>query len=140
MEPLVFKDKNQKPTEELIFNAIGDYSKYWDQLFHKLRLLFPDVEENWNYYNDGKSWLLKTVKKKKTLFWTAIFPGTFNVTFYFGDKASDLIDASSIADDLKDQYNNGKRYGKIRAITMKVLSEGDVENALKLAELKNRIK
>ncbi len=140
MEEIAFKDKNQKPTDELIKNALAENFTIWNELFSRLKKDFPDAVPGWNYYNDGKSWLLKTVKKNKTLFWTAIFPGSFSVTFYFGDKAASLIDASDIADDLKDQYHNGKHFGKIRAVSLRVHSGADVENIMKLADLRSRIK
>jgi hypothetical protein len=140
METLAFTNKDVRPTNELILSVIGEYSQYWVNFFDAISKTYPDAEPIWNYYNDGKSWLLKTVRKKKTLFWTGVFPGTFNVTFYFGDKAADLIEKSTISDELKYQYKNGKRYGKIRSISIKMLSESDVENALKVTDLKIRSK
>ena len=65
---------------------------------------------------------------------------SFKITFYFGDKAEPAILASTISDSLKDSFQNGKRFGKIRAITIQVENEDDVENVKSLIEIKLKIK
>ena len=65
---------------------------------------------------------------------------SFTTTFYFGDKAEPVILASTISDSLKGSFQNGKRFGKIRAITIQVENEDDIENVKSLIELKLSIK
>jgi len=63
-----------------------------------------NISGNWNYYNDGKQWLFKLVQKKKTVFWAGILSDTFRVTFYFGDKAESLIEASELPSNIKNNF------------------------------------
>ena len=108
----------------------------WKKLFDYTRTNHPDFENQWRYYNDGKSWLLKVVRKSKTMFWVSVAKGFFRVTFYFGDKAEPAILESSISDDLKDSFANGKRYGKIRGITAEIKRKADLDNVPELIRLK----
>ncbi len=127
MEPLVLTDKSVYPDDALIFSKIGNNSVYWKNLLKSIRELYPASEEVWKYYNDGKNWLFRVILKKKTLFWIGVLEDTFRITFYFGDKAEPVIEKSSLPENIKAEFKNGKRYGKIRAITIKVKSQEDVD-------------
>jgi hypothetical protein len=136
MEPLVLTDKSVYPNDDLIFSIIGNNSVYWKKLLAYIREAYPASEEVWNYYNDGKNWLFRVILKKKTLFWIGVLEDTFRITFYFGDKAEPVIEKSSLPEEIKTAFKNGKRYGKIRAITIKVKSQEDMDNALIVAGIK----
>jgi hypothetical protein len=140
MEPLVLTDKSVYPHDDLIFSIIGNNSVYWKNLLASLRKTYPASEEVWHYYNDGKNWLFRVILKKKTLLWIGVLEDTFRITFYFGDKAEPVIEKSSLPEEMKDSFKNGKRYGKIRAITIKVKSQEDIDNALIVAGIKASMK
>jgi len=130
------KDKSVIPDDNLVFGIIGDKSALWQDLMKQMHLKYPDIQELWNYYNDGKNWLFRMMRKKKTIFWIGILPDTFRITFYFGDKAESLIESSDLPASMKADFKNGKRYGKIRAISIEVAGAEDIENARKVADIK----
>ncbi|NWF89445.1 MAG: DUF3788 family protein [Ignavibacteriaceae bacterium] len=140
MEQPILSDKNQYPTDEVIYSHIGKSKKLWEEIFDHIQKIHPEISLEWRYYNDGKSWLLKAVKKAKTIFWLSIIKNSFRMTFYFGDKAEKEILKSGISDKLKESFIEGKRYGKIRGITVVFKTKKDVENAKLLIELKMKIK
>jgi hypothetical protein len=140
MEPLVLTDKSVTPTDELIFSIIGENKTHWQKLISGIRAVYPDALGQWNYYNDGKNWLFKMLLKKKTLFWIGILKDTFRITFYFGDKAEPMIEKSTLPEAMKTAFKTSQRYGKIRAITLKVQSNEDIENAMKVAAIKATMK
>jgi len=136
MNDLVLKDKEIYPTEEIIFSHIGKTKTNWEALFNHIHTSHSDFNEEWRYYNDGKSWLMKITKKTKTIFWLSVIPKTFRITFYFGDKAEPAILASAIPDEVKKDFMEGKRYGKIRGITLQMKSKKNIEAAKELIRLK----
>lgn len=140
MEPLVLTDKSVYPNDDLVFSIIGNNSDYWKKLLADIRETYPASEEVWNYYNDGKNWLFRVILKKKTLFWIGVLEDTFRITFYFGDKAEPVIEKSSLPEEIKTAFKNGKRYGKIRAVSIKVKNPEDVDNALIVAGIKAAMK
>jgi ABC-type uncharacterized transport system YnjBCD substrate-binding protein len=79
---------------------------------------------------------MKNTRKKKTVFWLSIQKGTFRITFYFTDKAAEAIAESSIPDEMKKQFKEGKQYGKIRGLTVFFKFKKDVETAKKLLLIK----
>ncbi|OFY66984.1 MAG: hypothetical protein A2V64_05950 [Bacteroidetes bacterium RBG_13_43_22] len=139
-EIYVFSDRQVKPTEDLIFSIIGDKKILWEKIMNYLSDNYKDASGTWNYYNDGKQWLFKMVRKKKTIFWLAVMKDTFRVTFYFGDKAEPVIVASALHKSVKDNFLTGKHYGKIRAISTKMTGLSDAETVIKLIDIKAGLK
>jgi len=140
MKQQILTDKNQFPTEEVIFSHIGQSKIFWESIFKHIHTNHPDFTEQWKYYKDGKSWLLKITKKSKTIFWLSIIKDSFRITFYFGDKAEPAIMESVISDKLKDKFLNGKRYGKIRGITLTIKNNRDIDYVKSLITIKLNIK
>ncbi len=140
MEAPILTDKNQFPSEEIIFSLIGKSKILWQSLFEYIHTNHKDISEEWRYYNDGKSWLMKVTRKSKTIFWVTVIKNTFRITFYFTDKVEEIINKSSISDELKKQFKDGKHYGKIRGLTITFKNKKDVEYAKDLIEIKLSIK
>jgi len=140
MEPLVLSDKNVFPSDEILYSIIGEKKEVWQKIMSYVKDNYKDVAGEWRYYNDGKQWLFKMQVKKKTLFWIGILRDTFRITFYFGNKAEPTILDSSLPKKFKDDFTEGKRYGNIRAITIKVTGPSDLENIYKLIDIKAKLK
>jgi len=140
MEAPILNNKNQFPTEEIIFPHLGRTKGLWIDLFRYIHEIYPDFMEEWRYYNDGKSWLLKVTRKKKTICWISILKNAFRLTCYFGDKAKKVISESELSEEYKKQFAEGKKYGKIRGITILFNKKGDLEAAKILLSIKEKIK
>ncbi len=140
MEQHILTDSSQFPTEEVICSHLGRSKALWSLFFEYLHHDHPDFTEQWKYYLDGKSWLLKVSRKAKTVFWLSIVEGSFRTTFYFTDKAEDAIVQSSLSEELKRQYSSGKRYNKIRGLTILYKNRRDIEYAKQLIAIKTGIK
>ena len=140
MDQPLLSDKNTFPTKEIIFSHIGRTKTHWQSLFEYIHSDYPDFSEEWRYYNDGKSWLMKVVRKSKTVFWLSVIKGAFRITFYFTDRAEQVIIESNISDELKKQFKDGKRYNKIRGLTIVFKTKKDVEYAKSLIAIKLSVK
>jgi hypothetical protein len=137
---ILLTDKNIYPTDDHIFSLIGEKKIYWKQIINHIATNYKDSTGSWNFYNDGKRWLFKMVNKKKTIFWAAILSDTFRLTFYFGDKAEHIIDESDLPQTIKDGFKTVKRYGLIRPVSFLVNDKADVDNVIKLIEIKHKLK
>ena len=140
MEVPVLNDKNQFPTEEIIFSHLGKCTNLWIDLFGYIHQTYPDFVEEWRYYNDGKSWLLKVTRKKKTICWISVLNNAFRMTCYFGDKAVKTILESKLSEQYKKQFAEGKKYGKIRGITIVFSKKADLEAAKVMLTIKEKLK
>jgi len=97
MEQPVLCNKEQYPTDEIIFAYIGAKKAYWSALFDYIHARHADFSSEWRYYHDGKSWLMKVTRRKQTIFWLSLAKGTFRTTFYFNRKAEDAIQQSALS-------------------------------------------
>jgi hypothetical protein len=140
MEKPIFSDPNHHPSEEIIFSHLGKTQSLWKELFDYIHVNHPDISEEWRFYNDGKSWLMKVTRKKKTIFWLSVVEGAFRTTFYFTDKAEQSIMSSSLSEDLKEQFRAGKQYGKIKGITVVNSSKKHIKDAKTLIGIKLQMK
>lgn len=134
----ILNDPEQYPTAEVIFSCIGKKKGLWIQFFDRLHEQHPDFSEEWRYYNDGKSWLMKVKRKSKTIFWLSVGKNDFKITFYFSDKAEASIADSDIPDKLKEEFKTGRRYGKIRGLTIEFTKKKQIEYADALIAIRLR--
>jgi hypothetical protein len=139
-EKRVLSDKSVIPTDEYIFLLIGEHKIHWQRIMNFLSENYKDSSGGWNYYNDGKQWLFKMVNKKKTVFWASILDDTFRITFYLGNKADAIIDDSDLPQSVKSEFKSAKRYGLIRPVSFLIKNSADVDNVLKMVELKSKLK
>ncbi|HPQ67899.1 MAG TPA: DUF3788 family protein [bacterium] len=135
-----FTDPKSPPTEESVQAALGRVAGTWRALFAKLRAQHPDLTESWNYYNDGKSWLLKVTQKKKTMFWLIVEKGAFRITFYFATRLTDALLTSEISAERKTAIQESAVQGKLKGVSVKFGPRSGIQDVLKLVDLKKTLK
>jgi len=108
MDTKVFSDETVVPDDELVFSIIGDKELIWKQTMSYLYDNNNDISEAWKYYKDGKSWLFRAIKKKKTLFWIRILDDTFRIAFWFANSLESIILESKLPQRIKGDYLNAK--------------------------------
>jgi len=136
MEKAILSDKDQFPSDEIVFSHIGKNAALWRKFFTHLGAKHPDIETSWRYYNDGKSWLMKAVRKKKTVFWLSLFEDSFRTTFYFTAKAGEAIGTSGLSEALKARFADPANGGKLKNLTVVHRGGRDLEDAMILVGLK----
>jgi hypothetical protein len=139
-ENILLTDKEIYPTDELIFSIIGDKKHLWNSIMDYMNNSYKDSMGQWNFYNDGKRWLYKMVHKKKTVFWAGILNDTFRITFYLGNKAEPIIENSDLPQSIKEEFRTAKRYGLIRPVSFIINDKTDVDNVLKMIDIKSKLK
>ena len=80
--------------------------------------------------------MYKATYKKLTLCWATVFRGKFKTTCYFPDRAEPAITGSKLAKTYIDQYLDGRRYGKTRAISVDVRKMADLKDTKQVMKLR----
>ncbi len=140
MEKPCLNNKDEFPDDEVLSRCLGDVKRSWDSFIELTRESYPAFSSEWRYYNDGKSWLYKVTKKKKTICWVSVYDHLFKTTFYFPDRAEDFIAASKLKKEYIDQFVHGKRYGKIRGVTVAIKKPADLNSTRILIDIKEQVK
>jgi hypothetical protein len=140
IEKPILSDKNVFPSDEFLRTIFGDKMILWKRIISYVKDNYKDITEEWRFYNDGKQWLFKMQQKKKTIFWASVLKDTFRITFYFGNKAETAIEGSSLPQKIKDDYRDARRFGTLRPITTIVYENQDLDNIVKLIDVKVKLK
>jgi hypothetical protein len=132
----MFDDPDVFPSQELIAARLGQRATAAYALLHDRAVgLAPGLTYEWNYYRDGKSWLLKATRKKKTLYWLSVSEESFRVGFYLGSKVEAAIAASGLPDEAKREFANSKGK-KLRGIGLEIKSKKDLQGFEELLRIK----
>lgn len=136
MASSIFDDKNKKPNNKMLSEVLGKASILWEKIKNHLTSEYGELIEDWKFYNQKSGWILKTLRKKRNLFFFIPFLGYFKISFVFGDKAISLIEKSDLPQNIKVTLKNTKKYVEGRGIQIDVKSSKDVEIVKKLVEIK----
>ncbi len=132
----VFDDKAAKPTAQKLSRALGESNGLWNQIKKHLRTEYGELTEDWKFYGQKSGWILKTLRKKRNLFFFIPLEGSFKVSFVFGDKAVAAVEQSDLPKDLIKTLKNARKYAEGRGLQIEVKTAADVENIKKLVAIK----
>ena len=140
MERPLLNDKGEYPDDAVLARHLGRAKAAWDAFTAGAAERFPDATLEWRYYNDGKAWLCKLVRKKKTVCWISIWNRFFKTTFYFTAKSDKDIEKLPIASELKDSYRAHETIGKLKPLTIEVKTRKALEPVFVLVKYKSGLK
>lgn len=105
-------------------------------------LLFEKHElvPEWRYYKDGKAWLCKVQKKKKTIVWMSAWEGFIQAALYFPIRLEADIQKLEIQQHLIDQFLETKNVGKTRPFIFKIFDSDILLDFEKVMQFKIRAK
>ena len=136
MADSIFDDKNAMPNDGMLAQALGETYKYWEDIKNHLAAEYGELIEDWKFYNQKSGWILKTLKKKRNLFFFIPVDGRFKMTFVFGDRAVDAVEQSNLPGDIKKTLRNARKYAEGRGLQIEVDASDKVEIVKKLVEIK----
>ena len=131
-----FGDKTTIPTDRMLSKALGDSNRLWKQIKKHLKTEYGELTEEWKFYGQKNGWLLKTLRKKRNLFFFIPLKGSFRLSFVFGDKAVAAAQQSNLPQDLITTLKNARKYAEGRGLQTEVKSSDDVENIKTLVRIK----
>ena len=134
----LLRDPDVYPSEEVLAEVLVGSRDAYAAFVKKL----PEfgIELEWRYYNDGKSWLGKCVRKKKTIFWLSIWDGLFKTTFYFTEKTRGGVHELPIRDEIKTKFESEKHLGKLIPLLIEVNDASALDDVYALIEYKKSLK
>lgn len=136
MSASIYTEKLVEPDDKMLAIDLAETKKTLDKITEFIESEYGDFKPEWKFYNKKSGWLLKMFTKKRNVLFVVPCDKYFRVVFTFGDKASDLIIKSDLPDSIKKELNEAKKYTEGRSIQIKVKSEHDLDNILKMIRIK----
>ena len=140
METLLLREQNEFPTNEVLKNVLGESYLVYQEMIQLVTDTKYGLEPQWNYYRDGKAWLCKVCYKKKTIFWLSVWNNFFKTTFYFTEKNCLGIAELDIEENIKENFNRSKHFGKFIPLTIEITSKNQLKDLLKVIDYKKSLK
>ena len=132
----VFGDKATKPTGQMLAKALGKSNRLWQEIKKQLTAEYGELTEEWKFYGQKSGWILKTLRKKRNLFFFIPLEGSFRVSFVFGDRAVAAAEQSGLPQGLITTLKNARKYAEGRGLQIDVKQPADVKNIMKLVKIK----
>jgi len=140
MERPLLNDPKQYPDDDVLAEHQGRSKPLWDAFAAGVAERVGADPLAWRYYNDGKAWFCKVVRKKKTVCWVSAWDKYFKTAFYFTAKNDEDIAALPIPSDLKDAYREHAPIGKLKPLVIAVKTKKALEAAFVVVEYKSGLK
>ncbi len=111
-------DESVYPDETVLEKILGaSYGSYLEllELFGRY-----EVTREWRYYHDGKAWLCKVQKKKKTLVWMSAWRGFMKATIYVPLSVLDSVLSLDLTESTKEAIREAKNVGKSKPCVFEI--------------------
>jgi len=126
---LELRDEKLFPDENVLQKVLGESYVVYCQMLK----LFDQNEMTyeWRYYKDGKAWLCKVQKKKRTIIWMSAWKGYLKATIYVPEKHTEGIYELPISEKIKKAIKHSKNVGKSKPCMFEIKQQ-DVLNELEI--------
>jgi hypothetical protein len=138
MENQVLTDQTVKPNNNILENVLGKNFSLYKEFVDRINHINLNLE--WNYYKDGKSWLCKILNKKRNICWLSIWNTGFKLTYYFTEKTINGVCDLDINDNIKNISKGIKPIGKLFPIILLIKNKQIMNDGIKLLEYKMTLK
>ena len=112
------RDESVFPDEKVLRNILGNSFEAYSELLQLYD--YNELTPEWRYYHDGKAWLCKVQKKKKTIVWMSAWKAFMQVTIYIPERLIDKVYGLPISKDTVDIIQKTKNVGKSKPCIFEV--------------------
>jgi len=128
------RDEYVYPDEHVLRAVLGEsYDAYM-----RLTELFDtnQMSYEWRYYRDGKAWLCKVQKKKRTIIWMSAWKGYMQAVIYCPHKFLYGVYELDIGETLKNKIRLTKDVGKSKPCIFEIRDQQIIEDFEKVMKFK----
>lgn len=111
-------DPERTPTAEHLKAEFGALYPIYAELIDTIEADGFCLAAEWRFYKDGKAWLCKISRKKKTVVWMSAWRNCLRLGFYFTARKGMGIPELDIDPVLKASYAAAKPIGKLKPLVV----------------------
>jgi hypothetical protein len=136
MSSSIFSDKSIQPDNRKLAAALGHTYPLWVEIKSHIQAEYGELVEEWKYYSPKSGWILKSLNKKRNLFFFTPCQKYFRISFIFGDKAVAAIEKSDLPAAMIEELRKARKYAEGRGLRLEIRKRSDVEHVKKLLAVK----
>ena len=130
----IFTDKNKLPDNADLKESLGDTYQLWQLIKDYVISKYPQGFEVWNCSKYG--WSVRIKDKKRAIIYLLPREKFFKVAFVFGQKATDSIMKSKIANSVKSELDSARVYAEGRGIRIEIKDKMIIRDIKELIDIK----
>jgi hypothetical protein len=131
-------DKSVYPDETILKKILGrSYQAYMALLELYDR---NDMQYEWRYYMDGKSWLLKVQKKKKTIVWMSAWKGFMKAAIYIPERLMEDVYELPLSEETRERIRTTTNVGKSKPCIFEIRDQKILKDMDRVMQYKIRLK
>lgn len=130
----IFIDKNKVPNDNDLKESLGDTYELWHLIKDYAISKYPKGFEEWNCSKYG--WSFRIKDKMRVIIYLLPRDRFFKAAFVFGQKATDMIMKSQIANSIKAELDSAKVYAEGRGIRIDIIDKMIISDIEKLIDVK----
>lgn len=137
---MLLREAEIEPTEKVLEQVLGKeiFNIYQETL--KIITSEFDLQYEWRFYKDGKSWLFKAVHKKKTIFWLSAWRGFIKTNFIFTEKTRLGVFDLPISGEVKEKFDATNATGKFISLILDIEQEKQLNDFREIVKYKKSLK
>jgi hypothetical protein len=121
IDKIELTDKSVYPDEAILEGVLGEvYPSYCALLELFAR---NGMNYEWRYYMDGKAWLCKVQKKKKTIVWMSAWRGLIKAAIYIHEKHLDRLFEVPVSEATRESIRSARKVGKLKPCIFEVRNQ-----------------
>ncbi len=133
MDTSVFMDKGKIPGDNDLLAELKETFELWNFIRNHVHDVYPEAKDEWNYSGSKFGWGFRIKDKKRVIIYLLPREGFFKAALIFGQKATDAVMKSEVADQIKEELLSAKVYAEGRGIRI------DVRNSQVLKDIQEMI-
>ncbi len=137
-ETLQLTDPSAYPDEPLLKATLGRAYNVYGALLE----LFDrnDMVYEWRYYRDGKAWLCKVQKKKRTIVWMSAWNGFMKAAIYIPERLMEEVYTLPLSDETREHIRSTENVGKSKPCTFEIRNQKVLKDFEKIMQFKIQAK
>lgn len=132
----IFDNKQCKPEEADLAEAMGEAKRLWDEVREYITKNYSSVKEEWKFYTKKSGWGLVVKSSKRTILYMYPSKNFFTTVFVFGERAVSEAEATPIPQEIMDSINSAKPYMEGRSFNVEVHTDDNFEHIKTLMKIK----
>jgi len=131
-------DKDVYPDEAVLKRVLGrSYLAYCAllELFDR-----NGMHYEWRYYIDGKAWLCKVQKKKRTIVWMSAWKGFMQATVYIPEKHLERLYELPVSEETREKIRVTRNVGKSKPCIFEIRNQKVLKDIDKVMQFRIQAK
>lgn len=126
------------PTDDILKKTLGDSFT----MYHEILEMFTEngLQLEWKYYKDGKAWLCKVTKGKKTIIWMSAWKDYMKACIYIPEKYINSLFLLDLEETTKKTIINTKNIGKSKPCIFELKKNVNLKDFIEIIRFKKELK